>query len=55
VHLTVGDKPKLGSISVVDILKVLSDDKTQALFGMVAFTIPRNTGVIITKLAILRS
>jgi predicted transcriptional regulator len=54
VHLTVGDKPKLGSISIVDILRVLSDDKTRALFGMVAFTLSQNTGVVITKLGITK-
>ena len=39
---------------MTDTLRALSDDKSLALFNMVAFTLPRDTGAVMTRLALTR-
>jgi hypothetical protein len=44
----------LSSISTVDILRALSDDKSLALFNMVAFTLSGDTSIVMSRLGITR-
>jgi predicted transcriptional regulator len=39
---------------MTDTLRALSDDKSLALFNMVAFTLPRDTVAVMTRLALTR-
>jgi predicted transcriptional regulator len=39
---------------MTDTLRALSDDKSLALFNMVAFSLPRDTGGVMTRLALTR-
>src|SRR5690348_3280130 len=39
---------------MTDTLRALSDDKSLALFNMVGFTLPRDTGAVMTRLALTR-
>jgi len=52
--MSVLDNHKLELISITDTLRALSDDKSLALFNMVAFTLSRDTGVVMTTLALTR-
>lgn len=42
------------SKSIADSLRALSDDKSLALFNMIAFTLPRDTEVVMARLALTR-
>jgi hypothetical protein len=44
----------VGSISIADTLRALSDDKSLTLFNMVAFTLSRDTEAVLKKLGIRR-
>ena len=44
----------MGSICISDGLRALSDDKSVVLFNMVASTLSRDTGAIMTRLGITR-
>jgi hypothetical protein len=44
----------MGSICISDTLRALSDDKSLALFNMVAFNLLQETAVVLTKLGITK-
>src|SRR5947209_10428094 len=44
----------MGSICISDTLRALSDDKSLVLFNMVAFTLARNTAVVMNRLGLTR-